>query len=46
MISVFPMGPAASGRELCDIGRVLLRVTKSRVRNFGSPGTTKTYRLQ
>ena len=32
MFSVFRMGPAACGRRLCDIGRVLLRVIK-RVKN-------------
>ena len=31
MFSVFRMGPATSGRGLCDIDRVLFRVTKSRV---------------
>ena len=30
-VSVFRMGPAASGRGLCDIERVIFRVTKSRV---------------
>ena len=28
------MGPAASGRGLCDIDRVLFRVTKSRVKKW------------
>ena len=27
MFSAFPMGPAASERGLCDIDKVLLRVT-------------------
>jgi len=31
MFSGFPMGPAASGRELSDIDQILFRVTKSRV---------------
>ena len=34
------MGPAASAHELCDIDRVLVRVTQSRGRKSGSPGTT------
>ena len=28
------MGPAASGRGLCDIDRVFFRVAKSRVQNW------------
>ena len=36
MISAFCMGPAASGRGLCDIDRVLFRVAKSRVKKLGS----------
>ena len=46
MFSVFRMGPAACGRRLCDIGRVLLRVIK-RVK-MGGPGTAKliVWRLQ
>ena len=31
MFPTFRMGPAASGRRLCEIDRVLFRVTKSRV---------------
>ena len=34
MRTAFRMGPAASGRGLCDIDRVLFRVTKSRVKNW------------
>ena len=33
MFSAFRVGPAASGRGLCDIDRVLFRVSKSRVKN-------------
>ena len=40
MISAFPMGPptqgpAASGRERCDIDRVLFRVANSRDAKIG-----------
>ena len=35
MISVFRMGPATSGRRLCDIDSVLFGVTKSLVRKIG-----------
>ena len=35
MISAFRMGPATSGRRLCDIDSVLFRVTKSLVRKIG-----------
>ena len=45
MTLAFRMGPAASGRGLCDIDRVLFRVTKSRVKKLGIPGTAKMYRL-
>jgi len=34
MISAFRMGSAASGRGLCDIDRVLFKVTKSRVKKW------------
>ena len=34
MFSAFRIGPAASGHGLCDIDRVLFRVTKSRVKNW------------
>ena len=40
-VSAFRVGPAASGRGLCDIGRVLFRVAKSRVKKLGSPCATK-----
>ena len=43
MILAYRMGPAASGRRLCDIDRVLFRVTNSRVRKLGSLGTAKLY---
>ena len=39
------MGPAVSGHELCDIDEVLFEVTKSRVKDLGSPDTAKIYRL-
>ena len=39
------MGPAASGRGLCDIDRVFSIVTKSRIKKLRSPGTAKIYRL-
>ena len=41
MFSAFGMGPAACGRGLSDIDRVLFRVTKSRLRKLGSRGTAK-----
>ena len=44
MFSAFRKGPAASERGLCDIERVLFRVTKSRVRKLGSSCTTKINR--
>ena len=34
MFSEFCMGPAASGRGLCDSGRVVLRVTKAHVKKW------------
>ena len=34
MFSEFRMNPAVSGRILCGIVRVLVRVSKSRVKNF------------
>ena len=34
MISTFRMGPTESERGLCDIDRVLFRVTKSRVKKW------------
>ena len=43
MFPAFRMGPEASGRGLCDIDRILFRVTKSRVRKLGSPGTSEMY---
>ena len=46
MLSAFRMVPVASGRGLCDIDRILFRVTKSRVRKRGSPDTAKIYRLE
>ena len=33
----------ASRRRLCDIDRVFFRVSKSRFKKLGSPGTTKIY---
>ena len=39
------MGPAVSGRELCDIDRVLFSVSKSQLKKMGGLGTTKIYRL-
>ena len=46
MILLFRMGPdTASGRGLCDIDRIFFRVTKSRVKKLGRPGTVKIYRL-
>ena len=35
IFSAFGMGPAASGRRVCDIDRVLFRGTKSLVRELG-----------
>ena len=34
MYSAYRIGPAASGRGLCDIDTVLLRVTKSRIKKL------------
>ena len=34
MILAFRMGPAASGRGLCDIDGVLFRVAQSRVKKW------------
>lgn len=45
MLAVFRMGQAASRRVLFDNDRVLFKVTKSRVKKLGSPGTAKIYRL-
>ena len=45
MFSAFRLGPMLSGRGLCDIDRILFRVTKSRVKKLGSPGTAKIYQL-
>ena len=49
MFLSFRMGQAAGGpargQRLCDIDPVLRRVSKSRVKKSGSPGTTKIYRL-
>ena len=45
MVLTLRMDPAASGRGLCDIDRILFRVTKLRVRKLGSPGKAKIYRL-
>ena len=42
MFSAFSMGPAVGG--LCDIYRLLFKVMKSRIKQLGSPGTTKIYR--
>ena len=41
----FRVDPAASGRGLFDIDRVLFKVTKSRVKKLGSPAMAKIYRL-
>jgi len=38
MFSAFRIGPAASGHGLCDIDRVLFRVTESRAKKLRSPG--------
>ena len=40
-ILAFRLGLAASGRGLCDIDRVLFRVTKLRLRKLESPCTIK-----
>ena len=45
MFSWFRVGPAISGRGLCDIDKVLFIVSKSRVRNLGCPSTAEIYRL-
>ena len=41
MFSAIRMGPAVSGRRLCDIDRVFSRVTKSRIKRLGSRGRRK-----
>ena len=41
----FRMDPAASGRGLCDIDRVLFKVTQSHVKKLGRPCTAKIYGL-
>ena len=41
----FRMGTAVSGRELCDIDKLLFRVSKSQLKKMGGLGTTKIYRL-
>ena len=47
MVSAFRMGPAASRSGLCDMDSVLFRVTQSRVKKLGSPGTkNKPIRIQ
>ena len=43
MFSAFRMGPAANGNGLCDIDRILFRVTKPRIRKLRSPDATKIY---
>ena len=43
MFPAFRMGPAASGRGLCDIDRALFGVTKSHVKKLGLAGTAKIY---
>ena len=43
MVPAFRVRPAASGRGLLDIDRVLFRVTQSRVKNLGSPDKTEIY---
>ena len=45
MVSAFRMSPTAKGRGLCEIDSLLFRVTQSRVKKLGSPGTTKINRL-
>ena len=37
MISAFRIGPAVSGRGLCDIDRVQLGVPRKNIKNLGSP---------
>ena len=46
MFLPFRMGPAASGRRLCDIDKVLFRITQSRVKNgkFGIKIEKTSYR--
>ena len=44
MISEFRMGPAASGRGLCDIDRVQFRGTLSRVKKLEVLTGLKKYR--
>ena len=44
MFSAFRMGSKASGRGLCDIGRVLISVAESHAEKCSC--TTKIYRLQ
>ena len=44
MILAFSLGPAASGRILCDIERVLFGVAKLCTRKLGSPCTMKINR--
>ena len=41
MFSAFRLGPAVSGRGLCDINKVLFRVTKSCYRKLGNPCAAK-----
>ena len=43
MLLAIRLDPAASGRGLCDIDRVLFKVTQSLVKKLGSP--EKIYRL-
>ena len=43
MFSAFRIGPAASGRRLCDIDSVLFKVTESRVKELKCSDTTKIY---
>ena len=43
VISVFCMAPAASGRGLCDIDRVFLKVAKSRVKKWEILAREKIY---
>ena len=38
MFSTFLMGPAASGRGLCDIDSLEYEVTQSRIKQLGLPG--------
>ena len=35
MITAFCVGPTAGGRGLCNIDRILFRVTKSRIKKTG-----------